>query len=537
MSVANTFMGTAAESLFDRWISAAEGVSAAPRPDVFGWDRLVQLPDPDGGPPFEFYVQLKSTRDIDNDALRLKLSTALHLIPLQLPVLFVVLACEDATFDQIDSAWVLPLDQRRIEKLLGSRHRADTDRRSYTEFYVYEKLTDVDGLVAPFRHNAIERMRSLIRSRIALSGDAKADAAEKAGYTSHPIRIGFDYINLRELALASLGLEGHIHAKISSLGKTRFDIEEPIEALARYTQSPIFLSLGQTPPTVRFGVGRETQEATIEALYYDTFSVFGRHDQSGLSGFRIRSRFLDLIITDIPDQHSGFLEPPQEAWTTQVVAGELQSFCSAADVIEQSVSEGRQSITLYLNDQPNWTLPLVAFSASKGPVFGPDIESMRAGARALPNLLAAFGASPAHLLCALDVSSQSSYITMMSTVLSPRPPIDIQFASDGDEAAIWVVPHFIVVRLGSTAFGLVFTVIGRPLRLDPDDEQLPAGYFRYRIKNPRVIVEEKLSTQFPDPHWKSDVRKALIALRDRYADREDEVFIELPEFLDSIESE
>lgn len=532
-------IGAAAQATIERWVVGSGGVHARPSLDVKGWDLFVQLPAssirsmPLDKRPADlgFCLQIKGTNDLDLRGIKLNLSTAADLAKVPTPGLCVVLASPTPSFDEISKVWLLPFDEALVTRILGELTRVDGEGASPSKD-LWVPLTVENEVLPATRESVIGRMTALIEQGAALQGDAKIDLVTKAGYESHPIGVKLGRFNVRQLALAALGLHDRVEVFDVEITERRFGVERQ----QRRLDGEYRLAVAGGGDDVELGFGARPH-STMYARFRSTEAVF-REPPPSMRGVRFENRFIDLVLSDIDGAPNGFnATPPIPVDEAISLYGELIGFARCVRAIEDALAAKAASCPIFVNGAAILSLPLGGLHS---PIFGTDTDGLVRAILDAEEVARSFDL-PRDLCVPLgQLMGQATELGHMRAFLGGQtiPDLRVELGDAGDPTKLWVVPGTVSVLLGNNPLSVIFTVSGQPKPLPdgPAEGEAPAS-ITHTLTGPRITVEAKAvlssATKEALRAWLSAEADKLIA---KYALRSEEEHLVFPrEFLELIE--
>lgn len=532
-------IGAAAQATIERWIVGSGGVHARPSLDVRGWDLFVQLPassvrtTPLDKRPADlgFCLQVKGTNDLDLRGIKLSLSTSADLAKVPTPGLCVVLASPTPSFDEISKVWVLPFGEALITRILGELTRVDGEGGSPSKD-LWVPLAVENEVLPATRESVIARMITLIEQGTALQGDAKSDLVTKAGYESHPVGVKLGRFNVRQLALAALGLHDRVEVFDVEITERRFGVERQ----QRRLDGEYRLEVGGGGADVELGFGA-LPRSTMHARFRSTEAVFWEPPPS-LRGVRFENRFIDLILSDIDGAPNGFNPtPPIPSDEAISLYGELIGFARCVREIEDALAAKAASCPIFVNGAAILSLPLGGLHS---PIFGTDTDGLVRAILDAEEVTRLFDL-PRDLCVPLgQLMGQATELGHMRSFLGGQtiPDLRVEIGDAGDATKFWVVPGTVSVLLGDHPLSAIFTVSGIPKRIPyaPAEGEAPP-FITHTLAGPRITVEAKAvlssATKEALRAWLSAEADKLTS---KYALRSEEEHLVFPqEFLELIE--
>lgn len=534
MTSATDEIGAAAQAVIERWIVASRGIHARPSLDSKGWDLFVQLPAsklPAGVPPDKrpgdvgFYLQSKGTTNIDTRGFKLNLSTAVELVKVPLAAVCVVLASPDNTFDVVAKAWVVPVDEALITRILKDLTEVHQAGESPSKDLWVPLATEAE--VQPTRESVVARMVEVVERGVALHGAAKARIVETAGYETHPIGVKVGQVNVRQLALAALGLHELVDVSDIEITERRFDATRK----HRHFEGDYHLRLGGGGATVEVAFGAQ-HRPMMPAQLRSTEQVFNAPPPT-LRGIRIENRFIDLVLTDIPGTPSGFRAPPPIAVDESFsLRDDLVSFARNVRAIEAAIAREATTCPVVVNGHPYVELSLVGLTV---PLFGPETDRLVQAILDAEEIARALDLPPDLSLTLHELLPQAIELGQMRAFLSGQtiPDLRAEVSDAGDESKLWVVPGSVAATLGGRGVCVLFTVSGRPKRIPggarDDGEGAP---ITHTLASPRTTIEAKVALPSASGSalhaWLSTEAKRLSA---KYAARSEDEILIVPDYV------
>jgi len=337
----NDELGELAEAEFSRWIAQAKGQITRPKRDIFGWDGLIELRNPESSNGLSdlrterttAYVQVKGTTT-ENPGASISLSNMKYAADDTQPFFFAFLQYEGT---QVTSAYLTHFDETWIERTLR-RIRMDQQLGATTRSKKTITVTPEESDRLPHLDGAAvaQRIRSVVGDTRQYSG-WKSGFSQSVGYDEGTNLLNFNTQTPKELYSsplsmlipAALGGKVQIDAHNLKISDNRFNIpilrEEHTKATLELTvpdtdkwlvefRCPA-TSLTAIWPAARYTTAHlaELDPAVPKIITWrsDLFTFEGRFEGDGL---RVRFTTLGLTEQTVPFSQLPRLEASLRIW-------------------------------------------------------------------------------------------------------------------------------------------------------------------------------------------------------------------------------